>query len=175
MKMNIKIWSLLLTTPVGLSGCGATNPPAQSEGHIKPPAEISADIPETVSTAPALPAPQPRPDLETYTVIVNQVPVRELLFSMARDAKLNLDIDNDINGQVTMNAIDQTLPKILERLASQVAINYQLEGETLHVMADKPYLQMYEIDYLNMSRVSTGNVVVSTEISSTGAGADKRQ
>ena len=134
--------------------------------------EISADIPQTVSTAPALPAPQPRPDLETYTVIVNQVPVRELLFSMARDAKLNLDIDSDIEGQVTMNAIDQTLPKILERLASQLAINYQLEGETLHVMADKPFLQMYEIDYLNMSRVSTGNVVVSTEISSTGAGAN---
>ena len=171
MKMNIKIWSLLLTTAVGLSGCGATNPPAMSDGHIKPPPDISADIPQTVSTAPALPAPQSRPDLETYTVIVNQVPVRELLFSMARDAKLNLDIDSDIEGQVTMNAIDQTLPKILERLASQVAINYQLEGETLHVMADKPFLQMYEIDYLNISRVSTGNVVVSTEISSTGAGA----
>jgi len=171
-KMNIKIWSLVLGAAVVLSGCGATNPPTISEGHIKPPPDISADIPETVSTAPALPAPQPRPDLETYTVIVNQVPVRELLFSMARDARLNLDIDSDIDGQVTMNAIDQTLPKILERLASQVAINYQLEGETLHVMADKPFLQMYEIDYLNMSRISTGNVVVSTEISSTGAGAN---
>jgi MSHA biogenesis protein MshL len=174
MKTNYKIWLLIFITTTGLSGCGATNPPTISDGHIKPPEVLSADIPQTVTTAPALPAPQPRPDLEIYTVVVNQVPVRELLFSMARDAKLNLDIDNDIEGQITMNAIDQTLPKILERLASQVNINYQLEGETLHVMADKPYLQMYEIDYLNMSRVSTGNVVVSTEISSTGAGANTK-
>lgn len=169
--MKIKVEALTLGVCLALSGCGATNPPAISEGHIKAPDE-SADIPQTVSTVPVLPAPLQRPDLETYTVIVNQVPVRELLFSMARDAKLNLDIDNDITGLVTMNAIDQTLPKILERLASQVSINYQLEGDSLHVMADKPVLIMYEVDYLNMSRISTGDVVVSTEISSTGAGAD---
>jgi len=170
MKMKPELVALYFCLGLVLGGCGATNPPAISEGHIKA-AEEPADIPETVNTAPALPAPQQRPDLETYTVVVNQVPVRELLFSMARDAKLNLDIDNDITGQVTMNAIDQTLPKILDRLASQVSINYQLEGDTLHVMADKPYLQTYEVDYLNMSRVSTGDVVVATEISATGEGA----
>lgn len=170
--MNSNNGILWCCLAVALSACGATNPPVQSEGHIRAPAASVADIPQTTNTSAALPAPQQRPDLETYTVIVNQVPVRELLFSMARDAKLNLDIDSNIEGQVTMNAIDQTLPKILERLASQVAINYRLEGDTLHVMADTPYLQMYEIDYLNISRVSTGNVVVSTEISSTGAGAE---
>ncbi len=169
--MKIKTGLLNIAFGIALSSCGATNPPTMSEGHIKPPARASADIPQTVSAAPTLPAPRQRPDLETYTVVVNQVPVRELLFSMARDAKLNLDIDSDIKGQVTMNAIDQTLPKILDRLASQVSINYQLEGDTLHVMADKPVLQIYEVDYLNMSRVSTGDVVVSTEISATGAGA----
>ena len=170
MKMKLKTQAVILGLSLALSGCGASNPPKMSEGHIKPPKE-STDIPQTVSAAPALPAPKKRPDLETYTVVVNQVPVRDLLFSMARDAKLNLDIDDDIKGQVTMNAIDQTLPKILDRLAEQVPINYKLEGNSLHVMADKPYLQTYEVDYLNMSRASTGNVEVATEISSTGAGA----
>jgi general secretion pathway protein D len=114
-----------------------------------------------------------RPDVETYTVIVNQVPVRELLFSMARDAKLNLDIDSDIKGSVTMNAIDQTLPKLLDRISRQVSINYRKEGDTLHVRVDKPYLEMYDVPYLNMSRKSTGKVTVSTEISSTGGAGRK--
>lgn len=169
--MKIKTRILYIGVCAALSSCGATNPPTKSEGHIKAPAEASVDIPQTVNAAPTLPAPLQRPDLETYTVIVNQVPVRELLFSMGRDAKLNLDIDSDIEGQITMNAIDQTLPKILDRLATQVAINYQLDGNTLHVMADKPVLQIYEVDYLNMSRVSTGDVEVSTQISATGRGA----
>lgn len=148
--------------------CGATNPPTISEGHIKStPDKAVAEkalIPQTVAQVPALPRPGQREKLETYTVVVNQVPVRELLFSMARDADLNLDIDNDITGKITMNAIDQTLPKILDRIESQIAITYSLVDGTLKVKADKPYLHIYNIDYLNISRKSGGKVSISTEI-----------
>lgn len=176
MKMTFKTGSILtvlaVALTVGLAACTASNPPTQSQGHITASPDQAA-IPQPVKQAPVLPKPSQRPNLETYTVIVNQVPVRELLFSMARDAKLNLDIDNDIKGLVTMNAIDQTLPKLLERISRQVMINYTLEDDTLHVRADKPYLEMYDVAYLNMSRASTGSVTVSSEISSTGgSGAD---
>ncbi len=130
----------------------------------------SQSIPEPVAQVPVLPRPQKRPDLETYTVVVNDVPIRELLFSMARDAKLNLDIDNDIQGKITMNAIDQTLPKILDRISQQAAVRYQLVDNTLRVKADTPFLKTYNISYLNVSRISTGTVQVSSEISSTGMG-----
>lgn len=163
---------LVFSALIVLAGCGATNPPEMSKGHLGTDIEEAESIPEPVIQAPVLPAPEQRPSLETYTVIVNQVPVRELLFSMARDAKLNLDIDNNIKGKVTMNAIDQTLPQILERLMRQVNINYRLYDETLFVMVDKPYLHLYDVNYLNMTRTSEGIVEVSTEISSTGTGAD---
>ncbi len=155
-----------------LVACGATNPPAISEGHIKsdPAAESKKNIPQPAMQVPALPRPVKREKLETYTVVVNQVPIRELLFSMARDADLNLDIDNDIAGKITMNAIDQTLPKILDRIEAQAAITYYLEDGTLKVRADKPYLHVYNIDYLNISRASGGNVSISTEISATSSG-----
>lgn len=152
--------------------CGATNPPAISEGHLRADSG-SADknnIPEPVTQVPALSRPGERKKLETYTVVVNQVPIRELLFSMARDADLNLDIDNDISGKITMNAIDQTLPRILERIASQSDIVYSLEGDTIKVKADKPYLHSYNINYLNIARSSEGKVSVSTEIGATGKG-----
>ena len=165
--------SLMLGLCLLVVACGASNPPAMSEGHLGNDLAPPDIIPEAVVDAPILPEPEQRPDLETYTVIVNQVPVRELLFSMARDAKLNIDVENEIKGKVTMNAIDQTLPQILERLSRQVAINYTLEDETLYVRADKPYLQLYDVDYLNMSRLSEGSVEVATEISSTGSGEAK--
>jgi MSHA type pilus biogenesis protein MshL len=154
-----------------LASCGATNPPEVSDGHLTLDDRAEESIPETVSRVPVLPKPTMRPDLETYTVIVDDVPIRELLFSMARDAKLNLDIQNDIKGSITMNAIDQTLPKILERMARQAPIRYQLEGDTLRVMADSPYLKTYNISYLNIARTSSGVVEVSSEISSTGSGS----
>lgn len=161
----------MLALMMTLVACGATNPPAMSQGHLSAKVESSDDIPEPVIDVPILPEPEQRPSLETYTVVVNQVPVRELLFSMARDAKLNLDIDSEIQGKVTMNAIDQTLPQILERLARQVSLDYKLEDETLNIRADIPRLELYDVNYLNMSRLSKGNVEVATEISSTGSDA----
>ena len=35
-----------------------------------------------------------------------EVPVRELLFALARDAKVNVDVHPAIEGNVTLNAID---------------------------------------------------------------------
>jgi MSHA type pilus biogenesis protein MshL len=170
MKTTITKSGLILLGIV-LAGCGATNPPEISDGHLVVDDQAAQSIPEPVNQVPVLPKPTMRPDLETYTVIVNDVPIRELLFSMARDAKLNLDIQNDIKGSITMNAIDQTLPKILERMARQAPIRYQLEGDTLRVMADSPYLKTYNISYLNIARTSSGLVQVSSEISSTGSGS----
>ena len=163
-----------MTTAIFIVACGATNPPTVSQGHIQSTSTSESKdkntIPSPVTQVPALPRPGKREQLETYTVVVNQVPIRELLFSMARDADLNLDIDNNITGKITMNAIDQTLPKILERIESQSAINYILEGGTLKVRADTPYLHVYNIDYLNISRTSGGEVSISTEIGATSSG-----
>jgi len=153
--------------------CGATNPPTISEGHIQSvDSNASGEIPETVTQVPVLPRPGKREKLETYTVVVNQVPLRELLFSMARDADINIDIDNGINGKITMNAIDQTLPKILERIEDQSDITYTLDGKTLKVMADKPTMIIYHVNYLNMDRSSGGTVSVSTEIGATSTGIE---
>ena len=159
------IFGLMLMT-----GCGASNPPEVSDGHLIYEEPDPTSIPEPVTSVPVLPKPTQRPDLETYTVVVHDVPIRELLFSMARDAKLNLDIENEIEGKVTMNAIDQTLLRILDRIAQQSSIRYQLVDDTLRVQADTPYLKTYNIGYLNMARLSTGSVEVSSEISSTGTG-----
>ena len=153
-----------------VAGCGASNPPDVSDGHLMFDRPAADGIPEPVARVPVLPKPQQRPDLETYTVVVNDVPIRELLFSMARDARLNLDIGSDIDGNVTMNAIDQTLPKILDRISRQTSIRYQLLDNTLRVQADTPFLKTYSISYLNISRRSEGTVEVSSQIQSTGTG-----
>jgi general secretion pathway protein D len=170
--MNTYRLGLLASLLLPLLACSPALKTDVSEGHLSqddaPPAE---NIPQAVSTTPLLPKPVSRPALETYTVVVNNVPVRDLLFSMARDAKLNVDLASDINGSVTLNAVDQTLPQILERISRQTDIQYELDGNTLRVGADMPQLRTYRIDYLNMSRDSKGQVSVSTSVGTTGGAA----
>lgn len=118
------------------------------------------------------PPPRPTPKAEKYTVVVNNVNAQELLIALARDAKVNVDISPDISGRVTLNAIDQSLPQILSRISKQIDMRYELEGRTMLVMRDSPFLRNYKIDYLNMSRDMTSQVAISTQIATTGSAKD---
>ncbi len=98
-------------------------------------------------------------------MVVNNVKVQDLLFVLARDAKLNVDIHSGIVGNVTLNAIDQTLPQLLSRITRQVDMRFELEDQNLVVMPDSPYLKNYKLDYVNLAREVTGTVSTNTQIS----------
>ena len=119
---------------------------------------------------PLLPEPSPVEPFERYTVVVNEVPVKELLFALARDAKVNVDIHPDIHGVVTINAVEQTLPQILKRISNQVDMRYEYEGDNLIISQDTPFLRTYKVDYVNLSRETTSTSTVSTQISATSGG-----
>ncbi|GAB5500809.1 MAG: type II and III secretion system protein [Pseudohongiellaceae bacterium] len=129
--------------------------------------ETSSDIPDIVRDLPVVTPPQPEQPLELYSVVVQDVPVRELLFAMARDADINIDVHSSIAGSVSINAIDQTLPQILQRIARQVDIRWEFEQDDyLVVESDLPILRSYRIDYVNVARTAESEVSVSSAVSS---------
>lgn len=129
------------------------------------------DIPAPIEIVPPVPQPQPQKASTIHTAIVSNVPVKELLFTLAREAKLNLDIDADVDGLVTINAIDQPLEALLDRIVESTDLIYEIKNGVLRVKRDKPYIVNYRIDYMNMSRSSDSKSTVSTQIQSTGQGA----
>ena len=104
---------------------------------MRPKAPTADTVPDLVESTPA-PRPRDTPHLERYSVVVSDVDIRDLLFAVARDAKVNVDVDPRIQGHVSINAIEQTLPQILNRLARQVDLRYEFDGKTLLVQADSP-------------------------------------
>ncbi len=156
-----------------LTACG-TQPIKPSDKHIQREqggeTNQAASIPQPVKRTIPLPPPAATPKAETYSVVVTNVPAQEILFALARDAKINLDIHAGIQGTITLNAIDQTLPQILSRIAKQVDMRYELDGQNLIIMPDSPYLHSYKIDYVNMARDSEGAISDSTHVGSSAAG-----
>ena len=149
-----------------LAGC-SSSPPKPSDNHISrndAQAESTSEVPQVIRDSVILPPPRPAGKVATYSVVVTNVPVQEILFALARDAKINLDIQSGIQGAVTINAIDQTLPQILTRIAKQVDMRYQIENGILTVMPDTPYLKNYKIDYVNMSRDSESAISDTTQV-----------
>jgi MSHA type pilus biogenesis protein MshL len=169
--MKRQLLAPLLTLAIAACSNAPIQPP--SDGHLradKVGADDTALIPPPVRKTLALPKPKTTPKVETYSVVVSNVRVQELLFALARDAKLNVDIHPGIEGTVTLNAIDQTLQQLLTRIAKQVDVRWELDGPNLAIMPDSPFLRTYKIDYVNMSRDSTSTVTVSSQITAQGTG-----
>ncbi len=168
---------LILTCSIlVLAACAHQSKVKPSSGHIdgKAPASATtaagaqtAPIPKPVRNSPQLPPPKATSKAQTYSVVVNEVPVKEILFALARESKLNIDIHPAIQGRATLNAVDQTLPAILERLAKQVDLTYRIEGNVLYITPDQPVLRTYKVDYVNINRDTEGFIGADGQISST--------
>ncbi len=158
--------ALLCSACVSLVACGTKSlPPSDKHLQQSNSTPISAgEIPQTSRRSVVLPQPKPAAKVETYSVVVTNVSAREILFALARDAKINIDIGQGIEGLVTLNAIDQTLPQILDRISKQVDMRYTIENGSLFVEADKPFLKTYKIDFINMSRTVKSTVFTSSQI-----------
>lgn len=169
-----------LIAALAMTACAPT-PLKMSEHHINPDLNVVAgDVPAPVLQHPpvaqarALDSADTEAELldEVYSVVVNNVSLRELLFALSRDADIDVDIAPGIEGQVTLNAVDQSLFQILDRIVDMSDISYQMKNGVLVIQQDSPYFAHYDVAYLNMGRSSNSNVSISTEVATTGVGAD---
>jgi MSHA biogenesis protein MshL len=175
-NMLIRPWAGLLIGCVLLSACNSSNIQSSKDHFLRPtdpPYRHNAMLNPAFNrmTPPDENQVADVPD-EVYTITVTEMSVRDLLFALARDAGVNIDIYPGIDGKVTLSAIDQTLPQILDRIAKQVEIRYEINEGTIIISPDMPYLKIYEVDYINIVRSSKSSNDVSTKLSNANLSTD---
>ena len=119
-----------------------------------------------------------------FDVVVEHVSVRTLLLTLADQAKLNLDIDPFVDGPVTLNAREQTIDQILDRIRRQLKLRIERIGGTIVVANDELYVKQYHMTFPDLSRsfsaeaeaedVSTGSSSLGTttiDIEKNGSGS----
>ncbi len=172
---GVGLTATMACVAVLLSACVQYKPQIQpSQGHIVAPPvpaqKAAAPIPQPARVPTLVPPPTAQIKPQTYSVVVHEVPVKELLLALARDTKQNIDIHPGLTGLVSLNAINETLPAILERLTKQVNLRYRTEGNTIIVSPDVAYVKTYRVNYVNINRDMTSNIGVSGEISTSSSG-----
>ena len=131
---------LALALALATSACTSLPPAPPSVGHIragegpKTPAAVPPLVPDILP----LPRPTAGPKVETYSVVVTNLRVQDLLFALARDARINVDIHPGLTGTVTLNAINQTLrvtvpvsPGWMKRPATMRTMRHELMSISL--------------------------------------------
>jgi general secretion pathway protein D len=151
-------------------------------GHIQPKVKVedavsgSAAIPSVVaSQIPKLPPLTSINTQELYSISAVNVPVAELLFKLAKDADKEMDIYQGISGNVTINAINQPLEKILERIAGQVGFVFEVNNKTMSIKPDFPEWKNYKVDYVNIVKSSKDSIDMKMSVSAGPAGGTTTQ
>lgn len=92
------------------------------------------------------------------------VPLSSLLFALARDADLELVLQERLDQPVTLRLNNASLEAVLEVLSGQVAFRYQLIDKRLEVSTASAYTDSYAIDYLNLDRQTESRVGLATQV-----------
>ena len=85
--------------------------------------------------------------------ITEQVPIKDVLIELGRVAKIDVDIDPTIKGNVIISAKDRPLMEVIERICEMGGIRYTYIDGILHFENDYPYAKHYIVDYLSTGQL----------------------
>lgn len=138
---------------------------------LAPAAPVQQDAANVPDFQPVLATPDelalPSP---LVTVSVNQtVGLRDLLFEIADQANVDLEMDPQIHGSIIFTAKDRPFDQVIDRICEIAGLRYKFKDNVLRVELDRPFVKTYSVDYINATRKSESSI--KTEISlSTAAG-----
>lgn len=129
-----------------------------------PPAE-AAPAPEfqsVVSTPEDLRLPSP-----LVTVAVNQtVGLRDLLYQLAQQADVDLEMDPQIHGTLIFTAKERPFDEVIQRISEMAGLRYKYANNVLRVELDRPFVKGYNVGFLNVERKGDTKISVTSSSSS---------
>lgn len=129
------------------------------------------DISEIESTRAITPPLKSATPTLLINLVVHDAPVQEVLLAIARESGLNIDVQPGLRGKVSLHAIQQSVPSILARMSRQLDMYYEWSHGVWLITPDMPVIRSYKLNYVNMSRDTTGYIGVASEINSAGRAA----
>ncbi|MCE3006243.1 MAG: secretin N-terminal domain-containing protein [Rickettsiales bacterium] len=144
---------------------------AASEGRKS--GNVRTGEPPIPDLAQILAAPRPPKISQSKLVsisVTEDVPLRDVLFELARLANTDIELGNGIEGGINFRATNKPFNEVIERISDLAGLRYSMKGGTLRVERDTPYLKNYSIGFLNVVRSSQSTISVTTDVLSAQSG-----
>lgn len=142
---------------------------------------------DNMSPMPTPPSVAPKPDFQPVvstpddlklptplvTVSVNQtVSLRDLMYQLAQQADVDLEMDPQIHGSLIFTAKDKPFDEVIKRISEMAGLRYTFDNGVLRVELDRPFLKNYSVDFMNLER-SGGTTLSTTSTSSSSTVGNK--
>jgi len=104
--------------------------------------------------------------------VTDDVPLRDVLFELGRLAGVDIEVGAGLDTTgINLRATDRPFNEVIERIATLANLRYSVNGTSIRVEKDLPYVKNYSLDFLNIVRSSTSSYSSTTSIGSSGGGS----
>ena len=166
----MKTLPIFLLTLLLISGCAtlpdkerAKLPPQKEEvAKSKPPPEEG--LKELV--IPQMEEAKKVPD-KLFSIYARDSNIQDVLLAFSKDSELNIVIDPDLNGKVTIDLKRVTLKEALGAILSPLGWTYTIDGKFIKVLRPQVETRLFTLNYIATKRTGKREVYAST---STGGG-----
>jgi MSHA type pilus biogenesis protein MshL len=142
-------------------------PPEKKDKSKK---ESEPSIPEASEILVTPPPPEVLPDKLVSLAVTEDVPLKDVLIELSRLADIDMEIDPGITGGIILRVKDKPFNEVIERVVNLGNLRYYVKNGVMRVERDTPYLVNYKVDFLNLTRETSGTSTVDT--TGLGSGSD---
>lgn len=133
---------------------------------------IVCAAPETSAEKVSItPGPQSIPVKEKlYTLSFRKADIQEILTVLSKETELNIIVDPDVKGEVTVDLKGITISKALDCLLTPLGLEYKREANFIWVSPVKMQTRRFTLNYLITERAGSGKVSASAGEGGGGGG-----
>jgi len=91
-----------------------------------------------------------------YALSFREADIHEILTVLARESKLNIVVDPDVTGKVTVDLKEVTLARALDCLLAPLGLQYKRGANVIRVSPVRMQTRMFALNYLSAKRVGSG-------------------
>ncbi len=152
-----------------------------AKSDAEPKVSVALGAPPIPDVAQVLAAPRAPKVANTKLVtlaVTDDVPLRDVLFELGRLANVDIEVGAGLDkGGINLRATNRPFNEVIERIATLGGLRYSVNGSSIRVERDLPYIKNYSLDFLNLVRSSNSGFNISTSIlgggsSGGGGGSD---
>jgi MSHA type pilus biogenesis protein MshL len=167
--MKIKTFAILFNLLLILGCATAPNkervklPPQKAEAAKEqpPPEEKLKEL-----VIPQMEEAKKVPD-KLFSIYARDSSVQDVLLAFSKESELNIIIDPELNGKVTIDLKRVTLKEALEAILSPLGWTYRIDGKFIKVSRPQMETRLFKLNYIATKRSGKREVYAST---STGGG-----
>ena len=106
----------------------------------------------------------PLPKKKVSVSLTEATPLRDVLIELGREGQINMEVDPRVEGGVIFSAHKQPFDVVLPRLCALAGLRYTIDGDFVRIEPDDPFQQTYALDYPSLSRKTTSEVSIATNV-----------